>query len=345
MDVTVGRFLRFVVIIFFLVIIGWLMYKLADLLTVVIVSFLIAYILDPVASFMEAKGLSRSNATAIIFLVFFLIIALNIWLVLPGIFSQLFVLQKQLSSGGTDNMILSLQDFIKNSVGAIDVESIDLKGKMEAFMAGASAEVMVILSNIGSIISAVAIIPFVVYFFLRDGRNMKKVFISYIPNRYFEITLNIMHKIDGQLGGYLRGQFTEATVVGLLGTIALLILNVKYSIIIGIFAGLANMIPYVGPVAGAVPAIIVTLVNGGSMTTIIYIVIAFAIVQFIDNMIVQPIVLSKSVDLHPLIIVFAVLIGGKFFGLLGLLLAVPVAGMIKVTSSEIYYGIKKFRHL
>ena len=345
MDVTVGRFLRFVVIIFFLVIIGWLMYKLADLLTVVIVSFLIAYILDPVASFMEAKGLSRSNATAIIFLVFFLIIALNIWLVLPGIFSQLFVLQKQLSSGGTDNMILSLQDFIKNSVGAIDVESIDLKGKMEAFMAAASAEVMVILSNIGSIISAVAIIPFVVYFFLRDGRNMKKVFISYIPNRYFEITLNIMHKIDGQLGGYLRGQFTEATVVGLLGTIALLILNVKYSIIIGIFAGLANMIPYVGPVAGAVPAIIVTLVNGGSMTTIIYIVIAFAIVQFIDNMIVQPIVLSKSVDLHPLIIVFAVLIGGKFFGLLGLLLAVPVAGMIKVTSSEIYYGIKKFRHL
>jgi putative permease len=345
MDVTVGRFLRFIILIFFLVIIGWLMYKLADLLTVVILSFLIAYILDPVASFMEARGLSRSTATAIIFLVFFLIIALNVWLVLPGIFSQLFVLQKQLSSGGTDNMILALQDFIKNSVGAFDVESIDLKGKMESLMAAASAEVMVILSNIGSIMSAVAIIPFVVYFFLRDGRNMKKVFISYVPNRYFEITLNIMHKIDGQLGGYLRGQFTEATVVGLLGTIALLILNVKYSIIIGIFAGLANMIPYVGPVAGAVPAIIVTLVNGGSMTTIIYIVIAFALVQFIDNMIVQPIVLSKSVDLHPLIIVFAVLIGGKFFGLLGLLLAVPAAGMIKVTSSEIYYGIKKFRHL
>jgi predicted PurR-regulated permease PerM len=345
MDVTVGRFLRFVIILFFIVIIGWLMYKLADLLTVVIVSFLIAYILDPVASFMEAKGLSRSNATTIIFLVFFMIIALNVWLVLPGVFSQLFVLQKQLTSGGTDNLILALQDFIKSSAGAIDVESIDIKGKLESFMTTVSGEVMVILSNIGSIVSAVAIIPFVVFFFLRDGRNMKKVFISYVPNRYFEITLNIMHKIDGQLGGYLRGQFTEATVVGVLGTIALVILNVKYSIIIGIFAGLANMIPYVGPVAGAVPAILVTLVNGGSMATIIYIVIAFAIVQFIDNMIVQPIVLSKSVDLHPLIIVFAVLIGGKFFGLLGLLLAVPAAGMIKVTSSEIYYGIKKFRHL
>jgi putative permease len=345
MDVTVGRFLRFLIILFFLVIIGWLLYELADLLTIVIVSFLIAYILDPVASFMEGKGLSRSAATAIIFIVFFLIIALFVWLVLPGVFSQLLVLQKQLGSGGTDSLIQAVQDFIKSSVGTVNIESLDLKGKLESLMTIVSEQVLAILSNLVSILSAVAIIPFVVYFFLRDGRHMKKLFVSYVPNRYFEITLNIMHKIDGQLGGYLRGQFTEATVVGVLGAIALLILNVNYSIIIGIFSGLANMIPYVGPVAGAIPAIVVTLVNGGSMITIIYIIIAFAVVQFIDNMLVQPIVLSKSVDLHPLIIVFAVLIGGKFFGLLGLLLAVPAAGMLKVTSSEIYNGIKKFRHL
>jgi len=345
MDVTVGRFLRFIVILFVMVVISWLMYKLADLLTVVIVSFLISYILDPVASYMEARGFSRTAATAIIFTVFFLLIAINVWLVLPGMFGQLFVLQKQLSSGGTDSLILAAQDFIKSTASMVDIESIDIKGKLESFLTYASDQVMAILSNIVSIISAVVIIPFVVFFFLRDGRNMKKLFISYIPNRYFEMMLNIMHKIDGQLGGYLRGQFTEAAVVGILGAIALLILKVKYSIIIGIFAGLANLIPYVGPVAGAVPAILVTLVNGGSTSTIIYIIIAFAIVQFIDNMIVQPIVLSKSVDLHPLIIVFAVLIGGKFFGLLGLLLAVPAAGIIKVTSSEIYYGLKKFRHL
>lgn len=345
MDVTVGRFLRFIVILFFMVIIGWLMYKLADLLTIIIVSFLIAYILDPVASFMEARGFSRSVATTIIFTAFFLIVAINVWLVLPGIVSQLFVLQKQLSSGGMDSLIQAVEDFFKGTISMVDVESFDIKGKLTSFMTYASEQVMAILSNIVSIISAAVIIPFVVFFFIRDGRNMKKLFITYIPNRYFEMTLNIMHKIDGQLGGYLRGQFTEAAVVGILGAIALLILKVKYSILIGLFAGLANMIPYVGPVAGAVPAILVTLVNGGSTSIIIYIIVAFAVIQFIDNMIVQPIVLSRSVDLHPLIIVFAVLIGGKFFGLMGLLLAVPAAGMIKVTSSEIYYGIKKFRHL
>ena len=174
---------------------------------------------------------------------------------------------------------------------------------------------------------------------------MKKAFIQFVPNRYFEMILNVIHKIDQQLGSYLRGQFTEAFVVGFLSVIALWLLNVQYFIIIGTFAGLANLIPYVGPVAGAIPAIIVTLVNGGSPVSILYIVIAFTIVQLIDNVFLQPLVLSKSVNLHPLIIVFAVLIGGQFFGILGMLLAVPAAGIIKVTSSELYQGIRKFNLL
>jgi predicted PurR-regulated permease PerM len=172
---------------------------------------------------------------------------------------------------------------------------------------------------------------------------MKKAFIHLIPNRYFEMSLNVLHKIDQQLGWYLRGQFTEAFVVGVLSVLALWLLDIQYFIIIGIFAGLANMVPYVGPVAGAVPAIVVTIINGNEPIKVIYIVVAFAIVQLLDNVLLQPMVLSKSVHLHPLIIVFAVLIGGQFFGLLGMLLAVPAAGIIKVTSSELYQGIRKFR--
>jgi putative permease len=198
------------------------------------------------------------------------------------------------------------------------------------------------IPNMVSVIMVAVIIPFVVFFLLKDGRNMKKQFISYVPNRYFEMTLNVLHKIDMQLGGYLRGQFIEAFVIGLLAVIALGILQVKYFTIIGMVAGLANMVPYVGPVAGAVPAIIVTLANDGDPMKLVYIVIAFAIVQLIDNILVQPLVLSKSVNLHPLVIVFAVLIGGQFFGLLGMLLAVPTAGIIKVTFMELYNAIRKY---
>jgi len=111
--------------------------------------------------------------------------------------------------------------------------------------------------------------------------------------------------------------------------------------LIGIFAGLANMIPYIGPLAGGVTAVSVVLVNGGSGQQVL---IAFLIVQLTDNVLVQPLVVAKTVNLHPLIIVFAVIIGGQFFGVLGMLLAVPAAGIIKVLTSEFYLGFKKYRY-
>ncbi len=242
----------------------------------------------------------------------------------------------------TESISQTIKDFIEKNLSFINVENMDIEDKVKNAISLLTDQLLAILANVLSVVTYVVIIPFVVFFLLKDGRKMKKAFIHYIPNRYFEMILNVIHKIDQQLGWYLRGQFTEAFVVGLLSVIALWLLDVQYFIIIGIFAGLANLIPYIGPVAGAIPAIIVTIVNGGSPISILYIAIAFSMVQLIDNIFLQPLVLSKSVNLHPLIIVFAVLIGGQFFGVLGMLLAVPAAGILKVTSSELYEGIRKF---
>lgn len=342
MDMTIGKFLRLLITIMVLVIIGWLLYSLSTILTILLLSALIAYILDPIASYLEAKGMSRTSATIIIFLVFFIFIGVSIWVLLPGLLGELYTLQQNLNLNDTTSLTKKIESFISSNLGFIDVKNLNIEEKVRNEISVLTDQLLSMLANLISIISIVVIIPFVVFFLLKDGRKMKKSFIHLIPNRYFEMTLNVIHKIDQQLGWYLRGQFTEAFVVGLLSVMALWLLDVQYFIIIGIFAGLANMIPYVGPIAGAVPAIVITLINGRDPIRILYVVIAFAIVQLIDNIILQPLVLSKSVNLHPLIIVFAVLIGGQFFGLLGMLLAVPVAGIIKVTSSELYHGIRKF---
>ncbi len=342
MDLTIGRFLRFLIAIIVMVIIGWLIYSLSTIITILLLSALIAYILDPVASYLEAKGMSRVYATIIIFLLFFITIGITSWTLLPGLLGELYTLQQSLSLEDTTSLSKKVETFIGTNLGFINVENLEIEEKIRNTLSLLTDELLTILASLLSIISFVVIVPFVVFFLLKDGRKMKKAFIHFVPNRYFEMTLNVLHKIDQQLGWYLRGQFTEAFVVGLLSVIALWLLDVQYFIIIGIFAGLANLIPYVGPVAGALPAIVVTLVNGSEPIKVLYIVVAFALVQLIDNVVVQPMVLSKSVNLHPLIIVFAVLIGGQFFGLLGMLLAVPAAGIIKVTSSELYQGIRKF---
>lgn len=402
MDLTVGRFLRFVIAIFIMAVIGWILYELSNIITILIISALLAYILDPFASYLEAKGLSRSQASMLIFVVLILVVGLSTWLLGGKLFNELSSLQQssavvdssrvkpgdltpdtlrvslnqtkntpfreeaasrgeniikpgtdssQLSkvntgSGYTDNgeirFLADLEDFITTTFTFIDRRQVNLQERFRKFTSGISGQIVAFIPNMVSIIMAIVIIPFVAFFLLKDGREMKKLFVSHVPNRYFEMTLNVLHKIDMQLGGYLRGQFIEAFVIASLSVIALAILQVKYFTIIGIVAGLANMVPYVGPVAGAVPAIIVTLANGDDFIKLLYIVIAFAIVQLIDNILVQPLVLSRSVNLHPLIIVFAVLIGGQFFGLLGMLLAVPSAGIIKVTFMEIYNAVRKY---
>jgi len=345
MDLTVGKFLRFFIFVFILALLGWLLYELSTIITILIIAALIAYILDPIASYLEAKGISRTFATSIIFIFVFLIFALLIWLFIPGLLDQLIDLQSSVSLQSEDNIILSVENFIKNNIRILNVDALNLREKINSTLDLLAYELVSILGNIISILPAILIVPFIVFFLLKDGREMKKQFIHYIPNRYFEMSLNVLHKIDRQLGSYIRGQFIEASVVALLSILALWLLDVKYFTVIGVFAGLANMIPYVGPVAGAIPAIAVTWLNGGTVPEILYIVIAFAIVQLIDNILLQPMVLSRSVNLHPLIIVLAILIGGQFFGLLGMLLAVPAAGVLKVTSRELYNGVRKFRLL
>lgn len=342
MDLTIGKFLRFVIVLFFLVVIGWLIYTLREIITIIIIASLIAYIFDPLASYIEAKGFSRTSATTFIFILVFVVIGVSAWFLLPALYDEIFTLQRNLNPGGASEFIITIETFLKNNFSFLDVESLNLDQKINNLLSSLADQLLSILANAISIISVIVIIPFVVFFLLKDGRNMKKVFISYIPNRYFEMTLNIIHKIDTQLGSYLRGQITEAFVVGVLATLALWILDVQYYIVIGVFAGLANMIPYIGPVAGMIPALIVSIINGGEVTLLLYIILAFGIVQLVDNILVQPLVLSRSVNLHPLVIVLAVLIGGKIFGLLGMLLAVPTAGILKVTSSEMYNGIRKF---
>jgi predicted PurR-regulated permease PerM len=193
-----------------------------------------------------------------------------------------------------------------------------------------------------SVVTTLIIIPFAVFFLLKDGPAMKTAFVSLIPNKYFEMSLNLIYKIDRQLGNFLRGQFFDASLVGLMAIFAMWMLDVRYYILVGIFAGLTNMIPYVGPFTGGVTAVFVVLMSGGSGHQVLLVVAAFLIIQLMDNVLIQPLIVSKSVNLHPLVIIFAVIIGGQFFGILGMLLAVPATGILKVFAIELYNSFQKY---
>ena len=345
MDYTVSRFLKLIVSIIILIAVGWLCWALSSTITIIIISVLIAYILNPIAGYFEYKGLSRTQSTIIIFLIIASIFSVIFYFIIPPFIDELSHIQEGIGSASSAQYFDKIEKIVQENIPFIAGEDLDIQGKINQVLINFSTSFFSIIGSVVSIVTTLVIIPFAVFFLLKDGRHMLKAFVSVIPNRYFEMTLNILHKTDQQLGGYLRGQFFDALIIGILSTFALWILDVKYFTLIGIFAGLANMIPYVGPLAGAITAMFVVLINGGGGQEVLFVAIAFAVIQLLDNVLIQPLIVAKSVNLHPLIVIFAGIIGGQFFGLLGMLLAVPAAGTIIVLISEFYNGFKKYQFL
>lgn len=345
MDYTIARFFKLIVSLIVLVALGWLAFTLSSTITVLIIAALIAYILDPIASYLEYRGLSRTQATIVIFIVIMGMVAGFIAFLMPAVIREIKTIEQGLGSGASSAFFERIENWITGAIPFIDPESLALQSKLSELVKSISTSLFAIIGSVVSVVTTMVIIPFAVFFLLKDGPHLKKALISVVPNRYFEMVLHLIYKTDQQLGGYLRGQFFDAVIIGILATTAMWILDVRYFVLIGIFAGLTNMIPYVGPLAGAVSAIFVVLFNGGGGQQVLFVAVAFIIIQLMDNVLVQPIVVARSVNLHPLVIIFAVIIGGQFFGILGMLLAVPTAGMIKVMISEFYSGARQYNVL
>ncbi len=314
----------------------------SDVVKLVIISALLAYILDPLASLLESRGMSRTSATATIFLFFCALASISSIVFLPVLYGEIKALQSGFILEKARLMVSSTEDLLVSKLAFLGIRDLNLLSRIQNAMAGVGDWVFNHFLDAASVITGMVLIPVIVFFFMKDGRKFKRVFVSIIPNRYFEFTLYLIHKMNIQIGNYLRGQMLEATIVGILSIFALWLIGVKYFFIIGIVAGLANLIPYLGPVTGATIAIIVSILQTGGGDKVLYIIVAFALIRLIDDVLVLPLALAKSVKIHPLMVLFSLLIGAKLFGILGMLLAVPVAGFIKVVVHESIINYRRY---
>ena len=172
-------------------------------------------------------------------------------------------------------------------------------------------------------------VPVFTFFLLKDGQRIKKSLIQLVPNRYFEMTLSLVHKIGRQIGSYIRGRLLDALIVGILCTITLYLLNVRYAFLIGLLAGCANIIPHFGPVVGAIPAIVMALMATGSFTSVLVITICFVAIQLFDHLFISHMIELKNIHIHPVIVFLVIFIGGYLMGAIGMFIAVLFTGIFK----------------
>ncbi len=172
--------------------------------------------------------------------------------------------------------------------------------------------------------------PIIAFYLLVDLPHIRVVFRSLVPDRARGDTMVVARRLGTAIGGYFRGQVAVAFVVGVMASIGMLIIDLPFWLIVGMIAGLFNMIPLIGPWVGAVPGIVIAITTGGGPSKAIAVAVVMAIVQQIDNHFISPIVMQRAVKIHPAVVMLALLAGGTLFGFLGLLLAVPTAAVLKI---------------
>ena len=314
-----------------------------------IISWLLATILNPLVDMIEGKGIHRGIAIALVMLIFIGVIVFSVSLVIPALLSAAESIIAKIQSNSISDFNAQLEVFFREKFNNPELAS-NVITKVNEIGVTLLSSLAKFFKNVGSILASIAIIPFIAFFLIKDMRLFKRAVISKVPNKYFELTLNILHKVGNQVSSYILGQALDALIIGCLTIIGLFFVNLAFDnpvpqfIFIGMVAGLANLIPYVGPIVGAIPALIIAIMSSPANLglILIWIVITFALVQIVDNSLVSPMVVSKSVDMHPLLVVVVVLIGGNLAGAIGMLFAVPATGIINVTLREVAWGLKHY---
>ncbi|MFH1824753.1 MAG: AI-2E family transporter [Candidatus Firestonebacteria bacterium] len=324
----------------------FIFYLAQDLLTPFLIAFILVYILNPLTDKLEGKGIKRSIAVSIIFISIFLIFFVVLLFSYDSIFDEVNTLKGKVPSY-FNNIKLSLE---KSATSLEQNLTFLPKGSLKKIINEKSSEVpQIIEKSIPSlimqsfrIITGILIILFTTFFLLKDGRAFRKNIIKIIPNKYFETFLCLLYEINKQIGNYIRGQLTDCIIVGILSVIGLYLIGLKYAIIVGTISGITNIVPYLGPVMGMIPGIFIAVIEHQSLVMAIQVVVVLIIVQLIDNALVSPLVVGKSVNLHPLAVILSVAIGGALIGFWGMLLAVPIFCTLKVTFETLYRGIIKY---
>lgn len=321
-----------------------------SIVLMLVISWIFSIILTPAVDYMESKGLNRGIAILFIMLAILLAIVAAAFLIIPAIVSAIDQIKVRLESNMLDEISIQIEAFFEKNFNNPELAQ-SVTSKLDTGLNTMLHIASGFFKNAGAFIAMLAVIPFTIFFLVKDARLFKRGLISRVPNKYFELTLNVLYKISDQVSRYIQGQALDAAIVGALSVIGLFCVNiafdhpVPYFVFIGIMAGIANLIPYLGPIVGAVPAMIVVMINNPAnmMNILMWIAITFVLVQLIDNQIVSPLIVSKSVNMHPLTVVIVVIIGGNIAGALGMLLAVPTFGIIKVTITEVIWGLKNYK--
>ena len=304
-----------------------------------IITLILFYLFDPLVAWLERKGIERKTSVKLVFLSSIVILILIAVTTFPKIAKKetSFVFEKgsikEVILPGIEKAITPLEKFISKNV-VMEKASRILEDMQKSFFER-------LPSIVNQISYIIILVPFMTYFLLSGKRKLLNKFLELVPNRYFEIVLHLIHRINFQWGVYIRGKILESLILS--GVIILFLLPVRppYLILQALIAGFMNIIPYIGSIIGAIPGIIIAVSHFNAPVVLYVIFVYFVVAQIIvDEIILTPTLLARISDLHPLTVLIVLFIGEEIGGIIGMIVCIPIAILLKIVILEAYYFFK-----
>ncbi len=312
-----------------------------EVFLLLVMSLALTMVLKPLVDYLENKGVPRPAGILGLYLVIGGLTAFGLITVYPIVVLQVSNLSSSLDNEHLSSMLKQMAGSISQQVPFIKAEAITQR--LYTILPEVARKAEESLTSMLSLVASVIIVPFITFFLLNDYYKMQKALIENVPNKYFEMALNVVYKLERQLSKYIRGVCIESSAVAILYIVAYYIIGIQYATVLGLVGGIANIIPLAGPFIGAVPVLIVTIVQFGDLRMLVPIIISTVVVQQVDEIFVQPNVYGKILNMHPLTIIIVILLGSELLGVLGMVLAIPIYTIISVTAHETNWGLKSYR--
>ena len=341
--------------IFILSKISFLFIPVIDFLSVVmlpvILSGLLFYLLNPLVDLMEKYKINRVLAISIIFIIIAILLIIGLAVAIPNLQRQVVIFAQNVPS------YLEDADRVIDELVTKRLPD-DFRPQLEQVLANFSTQATAWASNISSkavnwvsalisgtsqVIVALIIMPFMLFYLLRDGKGLRDYITQFLPNKLREPVGKVLSDVNQQLANYVRGQITVAVIVAIMFIIFFKIIGLRYAVALGVTAGVLNLVPYLGSFLAMIPALVLGLIAGPVM--LLKVIIVFIVEQTIEGRFVSPLILGSQLNIHPITILFVLLTSGSMFGIWGVLLGIPIYASAKVVISAIFDWYKEISGL
>jgi predicted PurR-regulated permease PerM len=308
-----------------------------------IVSVTLAYLLEPIVEWFERRGWSRSAAVLLTFLAALLVAGLALLFLAPGFWRQIvksYAQARLLTSDPAriDIMLSKLQhmspvlyEYLKGMIDQLKdpARQAQLREQSVGWLRSGLFRIV----NITAPAVDMVLVPFFVYYILKEYRGMRAKIDRLVPPRHRPVVDRLLREVNQVLSSYARNQLFIALAMGCLYALGFAILRVPLALTIGLLSGLLNFVPYLGTVTGLILSLTFVALDGAENWRLLGVVGVFAVVQTIEGYFLTPRLLGSRLNLHPLWVLVGVVVGGNLFGLLGVILAIPVLATCKVVLS------------